>query len=73
MRPLRRYAPPPLRAGEAEQSRNPAPDADLFMDKTKRICLSCGMELHSHFVAACGLKKRCPHCGHGYPLGDCSD
>lgn len=63
----------PLEPPPPRPSRNPAPDAEVFMDKGKRVCLSCGMELPKNFVAACGLKKRCPYCGHGYPLGDCSD
>lgn len=52
---------------------NPAADPEVFLDKNKRVCLACGMELPKGFVAACGLQKRCPYCGHKYPLGDCSD
>lgn len=54
-------------------ARNPAPDLELFLDRRKRVCLACGMELPKGFVAACGLKRRCPYCEHPYPLGDCAD
>ena len=57
----------------APKTGNIAADPDLYLDKSKRVCLACSMELPKKFVSAYGLKKRCPYCQHPYPLGHCSD
>lgn len=46
---------------------------DPWDDLGRRVCLRCRGELPEGFVAACGYKNPCPHCGYLYPLGDCSD
>lgn len=56
--------------GEARGDTVPAADAEVFLERNRRVCLACGMELPKDFVVACGLQRRCPYCAHKYPLGD---
>jgi hypothetical protein len=38
-----------------------------------RVCNKCSRTLPEGYLAVCGIKNPCPHCGYLYPVGDCAD